>query len=149
MTTIQLRKVTDADFPTLFEHQLDPIAASMAEFPSRDWDAFQEHWQTILYDETVAAYAIMQGNKLVGNILSWKPADKRLIGYWIGREFWGKGIATAAITAYLKIITERPLYAHVAKSNVASIRVLEKCEFAIYKKLEEKSNDTVSVYFIS
>ena len=49
----------------------------------------------------------------------------------MGREYWGKGIATRALTAFLEQVTTRPLYAHVAQHNLASIRVLEKCGFAV------------------
>jgi RimJ/RimL family protein N-acetyltransferase len=51
--------------------------------------------------------------------------------HWIDRRFWGKGIATAALSAFLDHVKVRPLYAHVAEHNVASIRVLEKCGFTI------------------
>jgi RimJ/RimL family protein N-acetyltransferase len=52
-----------------------------------------------------------------------------LVGYWIGREFWGRGLATRALAELLGMVNARPLHAYVAKSNVASIRVLEKCGF--------------------
>ncbi|MFN8426694.1 MAG: GNAT family N-acetyltransferase [Anaerolineales bacterium] len=29
-----------------------------------------------------------------GSIGSWDMEGKREVGYWIGKEFWGKGIAT-------------------------------------------------------
>jgi RimJ/RimL family protein N-acetyltransferase len=51
------------------------------------------------------------------------------VGYWIGREFWGRGLATRALSAFLHEVEERPIYAGVAETNVASIRVLEKCGF--------------------
>ena len=54
---------------------------------------------------------------------------RRLVGYWIGREFWGRGVATAALAAFVAEVKERPLHAFVAEHNVRSIRVLEKCEF--------------------
>ena len=57
--------------------------------------------------------------------------DRRLIGYWVGREHWGRGIATAALDAFLGLIDDRPLYAIVAVHNKGSIRVLEKCGFEI------------------
>lgn len=49
----------------------------------------------------------------------------------MGREFWGRGLATAALAQFLQIQTTRPLYARAAKDNVASIRVLQKCGFTI------------------
>ncbi|HEX5689187.1 MAG TPA: GNAT family N-acetyltransferase [Roseiflexaceae bacterium] len=51
------------------------------------------------------------------------------IGYWLGRQFWGQGIATQAVAAFLEIVTTRPLYAYAVAHNVASRRVLEKCGF--------------------
>ena len=54
---------------------------------------------------------------------------QRLRGYWIGREHWGRGVATEALTQFTHQVTARPLYAHVAVHNAGSIRVLEKCAF--------------------
>ena len=58
------------------------------------------------------------------------PGAERLVGYWIGREFWGRGIASAALVQFLDYETTRPLAARVAKHNPASIRVLRKAGFA-------------------
>ena len=43
---VQLRDVVTADLPIFFEQQLDPEATQMADFPSRDRDAFMTHWTT-------------------------------------------------------------------------------------------------------
>jgi len=51
------------------------------------------------------------------------------VGYWLGREFWDRGIATRALAEFLTLIPTRPLYARAASDNVGSIRVLEKCGF--------------------
>ena len=51
------------------------------------------------------------------------------MGYWIGREYWGRGVATAALRSLLEVIPERPLHPLVAAGNAGSIRVLEKCGF--------------------
>ncbi|MBP8242640.1 MAG: GNAT family N-acetyltransferase, partial [Thermoflexales bacterium] len=56
-------------------------------------------------------------------------SGQREVGYWLGREFWGKGIATRALEAFLAIDTTRPLHAFVVHHNLGSIRVLEKCGF--------------------
>lgn len=42
-----------------------------------------------------------------------------------------RGIATAALRAFLDDVPARPLHAHVVKSNVASLKVLERCGFSI------------------
>lgn len=47
------------------------------------------------------------------------------------REYWGRGLASSALSQFLREVRVRPLYAYVAKHNLASIRVLEKCGFAL------------------
>jgi RimJ/RimL family protein N-acetyltransferase len=49
------------------------------------------------------------------------------VTYWIGRSYWGKGIATDALNAFLAVERSRPLHARVASDNFASHCVLEKC----------------------
>ena len=103
----------------------------MAAFPARDREAFTAHWGKILRDESVVTRTILFDGQVAGNVVSWPHSGERDIGYWIGREFWGRGITTRALSAFLGEVEARPLHAHVAKHNVASIRVLEKCGFAI------------------
>ncbi len=131
MSDVVLRNVTDADLPILFEHQLDPEANRMAAFPARDRDAFMAHWTRILGDETITKKTVLLDGRVAGSIVSFEQDDNLEVGYWIGRRYWGKGVATAALSAFLGLVRARPIYAHVAKHNVASIRVLEKCGFEI------------------
>jgi RimJ/RimL family protein N-acetyltransferase len=128
---VLLRDLTAGDLLIFFEHQLDPDATQMAAFPARAKDAFMEHWAKILGDETVITKTILFDGRVAGNVVSWQQSGEREVGYWIGKEYWGKGIATQALSEFLGHVTARPLYAHVAKHNVASIRVLEKCGFTI------------------
>ena len=128
---VLLRNTTEEDLSIFFEHQLDPEATQMAAFPARGRDAFMAHWAKVLADDTVAKQTILFEGQVVGNIGSWEQDGERAVGYWIGKQYWGKGIATRALSAFLGQITERPLYAHVAKHNAGSRRVLEKCGFTI------------------
>jgi RimJ/RimL family protein N-acetyltransferase len=128
---VQLRDVMETDLPIFFEHQQDLDANLMAAFPARDRDAFMVHWDRILGDETVAIKTILFDGHVAGNIVSWEQSGHREVGYWLGREYWGKGIATAALSEFLGHVKMRPLCAYVAKHNKASIRVLEKCGFTI------------------
>jgi RimJ/RimL family protein N-acetyltransferase len=129
---VRLRSIEPDDLPIFYEHQLDPDATQMAAFPSRDRAAFDAHWATnILGNAAALNRTILVDGQVAGNIGSWAQDGVRLVGYWIGKEHWGNGIATRALTAFLRILTERPLHAHVAKHNVASIRVLEKCGFQL------------------
>ena len=124
-----LREVVDSELPIFFEHQRDPEAVRLAAFPSRDHDAFMTHWARLRREPSNIIRTIICDGQVAGNIGSWIAEDKRLIGYWIGRDFWGRGVATAALAAFVVEVKERPLHAFVAKHNVGSIRVLEKCEF--------------------
>ena len=54
---------------------------------------------------------------------------EREVTYWIGREFWGQGVGTAALQALLALDPTRPMFGRAAKDNNGSIRVLEKCGF--------------------
>jgi RimJ/RimL family protein N-acetyltransferase len=129
---VRLRDVTEADLPIFFDHQRDPVANRMAAFPARDRQAFTEHWTTkVLGDDTVTKRTILLDEKVVGNIVSFEMSGETLVGYWIGRDHWGKGVASRALSLFLAEVDARPLHAHVAKHNVASIRVLEKCGFLI------------------
>jgi RimJ/RimL family protein N-acetyltransferase len=128
---ISLRDVQESDLPVFFEQQLDPEATRMAAFPARAYDEFMAHWAKSMVEETVILKTIVFGGKVAGNIVSWEQSGERKVGYWLGKEYWGKGIASAALAQFLGHVKARPLSAHVAKSNAASIRVLQKCGFTI------------------
>ena len=128
---IILRDVTESDLPILFEQQLDPEATAMAAFPSRDRDAFMAHWAKIMVYEKNIIKAISYDGEVAGYILSWEMEGEREVGYWLGKEYWGKGIATQALAEYISIVKARPLMAHVARHNIGSRRVLEKCGFKV------------------
>jgi len=131
-TEVILREVQKADLPIFFEQQLDPEAVRMAAFPSRTREAFMAHWTKIMARPTGILRTIVFQGEVAGNIVCWEDSGECKVGYWLGKEFWGKGIATAALSVFLRIVTVRPLYALVAKHNVASIRVLTKCGFSIF-----------------
>lgn len=127
---VTLREVLEEDLPIFFEHQQEPEANRMADFPARARDAFMEHWRTkVLVNARGQKKTIVVGGRVAGNVVSWDQGGQRLVGYWVGRDHWGRGIATAALLEFLKHETTRPLHAHVVRHNVGSIRVLEKCGF--------------------
>jgi RimJ/RimL family protein N-acetyltransferase len=126
-----LREVVDADLPVFYEHQRDPEATAMAAFPTRDHDTFMARWAKTLADDSVVTRTVVSDGEVAGNIGCWEADGQRFVGYWIGREFWGRGLATQALAELLEVVDARPLYAHVVNSNVASIRVLEKCGFVV------------------
>lgn len=126
---VRLRPVEAGDLDVLYEHQADPEAAAMAAFPSRDRAQFDAHWAKILVNDSVVARTILADGVVAGGINSWRADGRRLVGYWIGREHWGRAIATRALDQFVKEVPDRPLFAHVAAHNAGSIRVLQKCGF--------------------
>ena len=131
-----LRDVVDDDIPIFFEHQNDPEAIEMAAFPPREWEPFESHWRRIRQDEILVTKTIVFEGQVVGNVVSWSRDDRRFVGYWLGREFWGKGLATRALAELVEEL-DRPLYAEVSTTNIGSIRVLEKCGFVEIGKTVE------------
>src|SRR5919108_2524001 len=131
---LTLREVRDEDLPLLFEQWADPVAVHMAAFTAPDHmdrDAFERRWSRLRADETVIARVIVVDDDVAGTIGSWGDSGEREVTYWIGRSYWGKGIATGALDAFLTVDQSRPLRARVAYDNVASRRVLEKCGFRV------------------
>ena len=126
---VSLRSVEDRDIEVFFDHQADPQAVEMAAFPARDKDQFAAHWAKVRADDTNVVRTIVADGVVAGNIGSWQQNGQQLLGYWIGREFWGRGVATHALALLVDEVSIRPLYAHVVAHNVGSIRVLEKGGF--------------------
>jgi RimJ/RimL family protein N-acetyltransferase len=129
-----LRAVAEGDLAAFFEQQQDAVARWMAAFTPKDppeWAAFAAKWAKILGNETGTARTIVCGGRVAGNCLSFIApwSGQREVSYWIGREYWGQGVATKALTAFIERLADRPLYARAAADNIASIRVLEKCGF--------------------
>lgn len=126
-----LRAVEPADLAAFFEHQRDPAANEMAAFPPREREAFLRHWENILADPSVTKRTIVADGEVAGNAVCYGQSGKWLVGYWLGQKFWNQGLASRAISAFVSSISTRPLHARVAKTNLASIRVLEKCGFKV------------------
>ncbi len=100
-----LRDVIEDDLPIFFEQQLDSDANYMAAFTSKnpaDRDAFTSHWNKILGDHTTTNKTILFAGQVVGHIASFQRVGKREVTYWIGKQYWGKGVATKALSELLR-----------------------------------------------
>lgn len=143
---VRLRDVERDDLPVFYEHQLDADATRMAAFRSRDRATFDAHWRMkVLGNATAITRTILVDDRVAGYIGSWSQDGARFVAYWIGKQYWGRGIATRALETFLQLVTERPLYAHVAKHNVGSMRVAEKCGFSFER---EEPGDVVERVFV-
>lgn len=83
--------------------------------------------------------AIEYRGELVGTVgitpqTGWKDHSAE-IGYWVGEEYWGKGIATEALCRMTDLVFStmkyKKLFAPVLGPNNASMRVLEKCGYSL------------------
>lgn len=126
---VLLREVQASDLVEFYAHQKDPVAIRMAAFASRDHDAFMAHWNGILADDQVFKRTVLVDGQTAGNVVCYPQSGKLLLGYWLGRTYWGRGIASQAVRDFVALIAARPIHAFVSKENVASRRVLEKCGF--------------------
>ena len=136
-SNVVLRAVRDDDLGIFFEQQMDPAANLMVAFTKRDptdRGVFMAHWAKIRRADDAIIMTIVFDGQVAGNIGKFENEGRTEVGYWIGNKYWGKGIATAALSQFLATITDRPLYAGVAKDNVGSIRVLEKCGFRLVEQ---------------
>jgi RimJ/RimL family protein N-acetyltransferase len=134
--TLCLRSLSDSDLPVIFEFEKDEESVQMAGFTHpdpNDRSAFDAHWAKIRNMEPVVIRTIVSNDETVGTIASFLRGDEREVTYWIGREYWGQGMATKALLLFLDVVTERPLFARVAADNAGSLRVLEKCRFVVLR----------------
>ena len=130
---IILRDIHADDVRVFYEHQLDDEANHMAAFTKKDpsdWNSFNQHWINVMSNSDVEVQTIIYNNTIAGYVAMYLIQEEKNIGYWIDQKFWGKGIATEALKKFLSIIPIRPLFARVAFDNIASIKVLEKCNFS-------------------
>ncbi|MFI7276149.1 GNAT family N-acetyltransferase [Streptomyces sp. NPDC049879] len=127
---VGMRDVGSGDLEVFLAYEHDPEAARRARFPPREREAFMTHWTTrILADPAVFVQAVTVEGAVAGNVVAWWHGDRRFIGYWFGREYWGRGIGTRALRLFLEREETRPLYADPYAVNAGSVRLLEKVGF--------------------
>lgn len=126
-----LREVLESDLQVFYEHQRDPRACELAAFKPRDEAAFFAHWRTKVLVPSTLVRTIVHEGEVAGYVSTYASGSERLVAYWVGRELWGRGLASTALREFIANVEKhRPLDAFVATSNRGSIRVLEKAGFS-------------------
>ena len=141
--SITIREVESSDLETFYENQLDPEAIRMAAFVSKDPKdkvAFDAHWDKILNSSQITKRTIVAEGQVAGHISCYPHGGNLEVTYWLGREFWGRGLATQALDRMLHHVVDRPIFARAAADNIGSIRVLQKCGFKIIGKNKDFAN---------
>jgi RimJ/RimL family protein N-acetyltransferase len=131
---VVLRPVEPADLEIFYAQQLDPEAIRLAAFIARDpgdRPAFDAHWKKILNSPGITQRTIVADGQVAGYVGCYPNGESPEVTYWLGREFWGQGIATAALKRMLQLVVDRPVAARAVADNFGSVRVLQKCGFKI------------------
>ncbi|RFU82413.1 N-acetyltransferase [Streptomyces triticagri] len=131
---VTLRPVHDSDLPVFFRQMNDPESQQVAAFVSErtaDRDLFDAHWRRLRDSDSIVVRTVLLDGDVVGSASVYGEPDEREVTYWIDRYYWGRGVASAALTALLGLVPERPLHARAAADNAASLRVLAKCGFRV------------------
>jgi len=105
----------------------------------------QSWLESVVGARPVSNFAIAVADEAVGGIgfslqddIGYRSAE---IGYWLGEEFWGQGIATEALIAVSQYAFKSydlcRLFAHVFEWNPGSARVLEKAGYSLEGRLRK------------
>ncbi len=138
LPVISLRRMTVADLPALYQQQLDAESNVMAGTKPFTEEVYFPRLERILADANVIPMVIVERDRvdgggedeaILGTISCFQREGQDMVGYWIDRAHWGRGIASQALALFIQEITRRPLHAHVASGNAPSMRVLTKCGF--------------------
>jgi ribosomal-protein-alanine N-acetyltransferase len=107
-----------------------------------------EFLQRALSDEITTKFCIEINHKAVGGMGIHPGQDVHshtaTLGYWLGEDFWGRGIMANAVSAltdfWFQSFPLRRISAEVFSNNPASARVLEKAGFVLEGRLK---NDVI------
>lgn len=140
------------DKPALLEHlSSKAVYNTTLNIPHPYSEAHADYWlqKRIAHNEKQGkevSFAIRNASaKLIGVVsadsLELGDTHKAEIGYWLAKDYWGQGIMTDAVKAYINYAFEElgllKLVAHVFELNIGSARVLEKSGFQLEGRLRK------------
>jgi RimJ/RimL family protein N-acetyltransferase len=147
---IYLSAIRQTDKPALLEHlRSKDVYKTTLNIPHPYLEEHADSWIQKRIEHTrrlgkEVTFAIRDKNdKLIGGIgadnLEVGTTHEAEIGYWLARPFWGQGIMTDAVRAYVEYafgeLQLRRLMAHTFEFNIGSARVLEKNGFKLEGRL--------------
>ena len=130
---VRLGEVRDEDLDAIYEIQREPEGVAMVGIGSRERGSFDDHWARIRADPQSWVRTIEAGGAVAGWAVVFPQEGRTMVGYWLGRDFWGRGIATRTLALMLAEVSERPLWGLVVPENVGSRRVLERNGFTLVR----------------
>ncbi|KZN29308.1 MULTISPECIES: GNAT family N-acetyltransferase [Pseudoalteromonas] len=146
---VTLRKLKKTDQAYLVRHLNDAKVTQYlsARIPQPYTQQDASWWLEIGCEQNAINRAIEIDGQFCGVIGAYLPESNLLstaaeIGYWVGHEFWGMGVATQAVMLFTTLIFNDSdvveLINPVSSPNKASIRVMEKAGFKL-KLVSEKT----------
>jgi ribosomal-protein-alanine N-acetyltransferase len=107
-----------------------------------DWISYNEKLENKQFLAICIAEIAIGGISLIQQGVNQKHVFE--LGYWLGREFWGKHIVSDSVIGYLDYFLHQQnnkptrIFATTATSNIASCKVLERA--GLYKEGIMKNN---------
>ena len=137
---LYLRNLTEDDANDLFEYSKDEEIGKNAGW--KPHESLEESKQILkevfLGQEDVFGLVEKESGKLVGAVgfmpdASREYEEARMLGYALGKAYWGKGYMTEAVRAILLYGFEEKGYSLISVThftdNFRSQRIIEKCGF--------------------
>jgi RimJ/RimL family protein N-acetyltransferase len=144
----------NANNKKIWDNLRDEFPYPYTEMAAKQWIAIANE------DNPLTNFAIEYKGNAVGGVGIILKSDvfrqNAEIGYWLGEKYWNKGIGTKVAHAMVEYSFQHfnivRIFANVFETNVASIRVLEKCNFkkeATLKMAVIKNNQVQNCYIYS
>ncbi len=144
----RLRPYRRADVGALRAQADDPLVTRWmtATFPSPYTQADAQAWVDFATAQDPPQHFVIEVDGELAGAAGLEPLrgeyrGSAVFGYWLGRGYWGRGIATDAARALARFALRarglRRLQARVFAANTASARVLEKAGFRCEGRLRE------------
>jgi len=147
-----VRSFVPADVDSVTKHVASPqVARYMSALPHPYYRHHAEEWIALATSgEPETHFGIEVDGEIVGGIGIQHEAAQKLavcahdaeIGYWLGESYWGRGLATEALSALtdwaFTSLGLRRLHAAVYAPNTASTRVLEKAGYTFEGRLRAR-----------
>src|SRR5436305_9513268 len=102
------------------------MATFVCEDP-KDRVAFDAHWDKILNSSQITKRTIVAEGRVARHISCYPHGENIDVTYWLGREVWGRGLATQEINRMVPLVVARQIFERVATDNIGSLRVLHIC----------------------
>ena len=139
---ILLRPWQESDAGALFKYASDPDVGPRAGWPPhKNVIESREIIRTVFHNDTTWAICLKDSGEPIG-AMGYVPSEgnnlpsrrgEPLVGYWVGKPYWNRGICTEALGLMLGHIRKHTDIPSLISShfldNPASGRVMEKCGF--------------------